>query len=227
MKKILFLEIPLALLMFLAIPAFGKSTPTKTAPDKVSADLVDNFRLMDHEGKSHELYRQTQAPVVVLFVAGNGCPIVRQSIATIKALRERFAEKKVVFWMLNPNSQDDQASIVDEAKEFGIDLPVLMDKTQIVARSLKVTRTAEAIAINTKDWRIFYRGAMDDRLGYGTQKVKQPKTFLADALENFLAGKKVSPNRAPVKGCAVSFTAVKPMEGKTVSYAKEVAPILQ
>ena len=229
MKKLLFFQIPLglALLMLLTIPAIGKTVSTKTAPEKVSADLVDNFRLLDHEGKSHELYRQTQAPVVVLFVAGTGCPIVRQSISTIKALRERFADRKVVFWLFNPNSQDDQSSIAEEAREFGIDLPILMDNTQMVARSLKVTRTAEAIAINTKDWKIFYRGAMDDRLGYGTQKAKPPKTFLADALENFLAGKKVSPNRTPVKGCAISYVSVKPAEGKTVSYVMEVAPILQ
>ncbi|MEO6036000.1 MAG: redoxin family protein [Verrucomicrobiota bacterium] len=212
-----------AFLLALAGPAVGKSGGGETA----SANPVDNFRLLDHEGKSHELYRQTQAPVVVLVVAGNGCPIVRQSIETLKTLRDRFAEQKVVFWLLNPNAQDDQASVAEETKEFGIDLPVLMDKSQMVARSLKVTRTAEAIAINTKDWKIVYRGAIDDRLGYGTQKVKQPKPFLANAIEKFLAGKPISPVSAPVKGCAISFASVKPLEGKTISYAKEVAPILQ
>lgn len=225
MKKILFFQfiIALALLMASTGSALGKSGKTERAV----ADVVENFRLLDHEGKSHELYRQTQAPAVVLVVAGNGCPIVRQSVGTLKALRERFADKKVIFWLLDSNSQDDQASIAEEAKEFGIDLPILMDKIQIVARSLKVTRTAEAIAISTKDWKVFYRGAIDDRLGYGTQKVQPPKTYLADALENFLAGKKVSPDRTTIKGCAISFVSVKPKEGKTISYAKEVAPILQ
>ncbi len=204
----------------------GKES-SKSKSGTTASDIVANFRLLDHEGKSHELYRQTQAPVVVLVVVGNGCPIVRQSLATVKALRDRFAEKKVLFWLINPNSHDDQASIVEEAKEFGIDLPVLMDQAQLVARSLNTTRTAEAIAINTKDWKIFYRGAIDDRLGYGTQKVKPPKSFLADALDNFLAGKKISPSRTPVKGCAITFVSVMPKAGQTISYAEAVAPILQ
>ncbi|MBI3853504.1 MAG: redoxin domain-containing protein [Verrucomicrobia bacterium] len=227
-KKILFRNTTMGfvLLALLTFPVTARNDSAKEKPEK-AAGTVENFRLLDHQGKSHELYRQTQAPVVVLVVAGNGCPIVRQSIATIKALRDRFADKKVVFWLLDPNSQDDQASSVEEAKEFSIDLPILMDKNQLVARSLTANRTAEAIAISTKDWKIFYRGAIDDRLGYGTQKVKPPKTYLANALENFLAGKKVSPSTTPVKGCAVSFVTITPKEGKTVSYAKEVAPILQ
>lgn len=217
----------LVLFAFLAIPVSAKTAVVKGNPEKTSSDNVDNFRLLDHEGKSHELYRQTQTPVVVLIVGGNGCPIVRQSVSTVKALREKFADKKVVFWLLNANSQDDAASILEEAREFKMDLPVLKDTFQLVARSLAVTRTAEAIAISTKDWKIFYRGAIDDRLGYGTQKVKQPKTFLADAVENFLAGKKVSPDRTSVKGCAISFATIKPNEAKTISYINEVAPILQ
>lgn len=229
MKKKLFLIIPLglSLLIGLTVPVFGKTSPARSAAEKVSSEPVDNFRLLDHEGRSHELYRQSQAPIVVLFVTGNGCPIVRQSITTLKALRERLADQRVVFWMLNANPQDDQASIAEEAKEFGVDFPVLMDKTQIVARSLKATRTAEVIVINTKDWKIIYRGAVDDRLGYGTQKVKPTKSYLADALDNFLAGKKVSPDRVSFKGCAISFVSIKPKEGKTISYAREVAPILQ
>ena len=211
----------------LAFAVSAKTDSAKDKPEKSSSDVVDNFRLLDHEGKSHELYRQTQAPFVVLIVGGNGCPIVRQSIGTIKALQERYAEQKPVFWFINANPQDDQASIAEEAKEFGITIPVLMDGSQLVARSLKITRTAEVIAISTKDWKVFYRGAIDDRLGYGTQKTKTTKNFLADALENFLAGKKISPITMPVKGCAISFVSLSPKEGKTVSYANEVAPLLQ
>ncbi len=211
----------------LGLAVSEKSGLAKSKSEKSPSDVVDNFRLLDHQGKSHELYRQAQAPVVVLIVGGNGCPIVRQSIGTIKALRDRFAEQKFVFWFLNANSQDDQVSIAAEAKEFGIEFPILMDAAQLVARSLKITRTAEAIAISTKDWKIFYRGAIDDRLGYATQKVKTTQPFLVDALENFLAGKKISPAATKVKGCAISFAAIVPADGKTISYTKEIAPILQ
>ena len=150
----------LAVLALVSACVEGRTETGKNDPENPTGAVAD-FRLLDHKGKAHELYRQTQAPVVVLVVVGNGCPIVRQSIATLKALRNRFAGKQVVFWLLNPNSQDDQASIAEEAREFGIDLPVLLDKDQRVARSLNARRTAEAIVLNTKDWKIVYRGAID------------------------------------------------------------------
>lgn len=172
---------------------------------KAAAPKVENFRLLDHEGRSHELYREGEARAIVLFIGGNGCPIVRQSISTLKTLRERFGSQKVVFKMINANPQDDRASIAEEAKEFAIDFPILKDTTQLVCRSLGVTRTAEAIAIDTKTWTIFYRGAIDNRLDYGTQKARATKNYLVDALTKFLAGEKVSPSQTKVKGCAISF----------------------
>ena len=43
--------------------------------------VVDNFRLLDQNGKSHELYYSSDMKAVVLMVHGNGCPIVRQAAA--------------------------------------------------------------------------------------------------------------------------------------------------
>ena len=41
-------------------------------------DRVENFKLLDHQGKSQELYYNSDATVIVLMVQGNGCPIVRK-----------------------------------------------------------------------------------------------------------------------------------------------------
>ncbi len=44
-------------------------------------ERVDNFRLLDQNGASHELYYLSDAKAVVLMVHGNGCPIVRNTAA--------------------------------------------------------------------------------------------------------------------------------------------------
>jgi len=137
----------------------------------------------------------------VLVTTGNGCPIARESVPKLKALRKKFSGKKVVFWMLDANPQDDRASVVAEANEFNVDFPILLDEAQLVARSLGVKRTAEAICINPKDWTVFYRGAIDDQLNIGAKKVAPTENYLEDALAKFLAGEEIATKRTQVAGC--------------------------
>jgi peroxiredoxin len=170
-----------------------------------AANKVPDFYLSDHQGKSYGLYRQEKAKAIVLIFTSTGCPIVQKSIPQIKALRDQFEAKGVVFWLVDSNTEDDAASVRDEARDFEIDLPILLDRTQTVARSLDAKRTAEAICIKPGSWTIFYRGAIDDHLEYGTEKARTNHPYLENALSNFLAGKKVSPSRTEVKGCRIQF----------------------
>src|SRR5688572_4478441 len=89
---------------------------------------ISNFSLLDYRGKFHEL-RRTDATVVVLFWTGNGCPVARQSISKIRALRSKFASQGVAFAMVNSNPADDRKSIAEEAEEFNVgSVPILMDE---------------------------------------------------------------------------------------------------
>jgi len=166
---------------------------------------VDNFLLLDHEGKTRELYRQTSARAVVLIFTTVGCPIIEKSTPAIKALRDEFASRGIVFWLVDSNTDDDAKTVTEETRSFAIDLPVLLDHNQSVARSLGATRTAEAFCIEPKSWTLFYRGAIDDRIGYGTEKQHAGQAYLENALNNFLAGKKIKPARTEVKGCLIHF----------------------
>jgi len=211
------------------LPAFASAAdaPAEREPRPARAQEVINFSLLDYNGRYHEL-RRTDAKVVVLFIAGNGCPIVRQSINKLRSLRGKFAKEGVVFWMLNANQQDDRESVAEEARSFNVgSIPVLMDEHQFVARSLGVTRTAEAIAISTKDWTIIYRGAIDDQLTEGAKKPQATEKFLEKALTEFLAGQPVTLAKTPVKGCLIKFDDVAKSDDPPVSYEKVIAPMLQ
>jgi peroxiredoxin len=186
-----------------------------------------NFSLLDYHGKYFELKR-ADAKVVVLFFTGNGCPIARQSISKLRALRRKFADKGVAVWMINSNSQDDRESIAAEANEFNIgSLPVLTDDLQGVARHLGVKRTGETFAISTKDWTVFYRGAIDDQLVEGAQKPKPAEKYVENAIEQFLTGSAVSIPKTTAKGCLIHFEIDPLKETEPVSYAKQIAPLLE
>src|SRR5262249_8961050 len=182
---------------------------------------------LDYRGKYYELHR-TQARAVVLFFTGNGCPIARQSIPKLRELRRKFADQGVVVWMVNAYSQDDRESIAKEVKKFPVgSLPVLMDQRQALALSFGVQRTAETIAIDTSNWSVFYRGAMDDQLSEGAAKPAATEKFLENALRQHLAGEPVLTAKTSVKGCLIAFEKISSAPEEAVSYAKQVAPILQ
>ena len=188
---------------------------------------VPNFALLDHKGNYHELHR-TQARAIVLFFTGNGCPIARQSIPKLRELRRKFADQGVAVWMVNSYSQDDRESVRKEAGKFPVgSVPVLMDQHQALALSFGVQRTAETIAIDTSDWSVFYRGAIDDQLTEGAVKPGAAEKFLENALRQRLAGEPVLRAKTSVKGCLISFEKVSTAPEGEVSYAKQVAPILQ
>ena len=187
---------------------------------------IEDFHLLDQEGRSHFLHRQTKGKAVVLIATANGCPVMKEAASRIKALNDRFASQGVTFWMVDSNPQDDRASIGKEAKSLGIDLPILSDSIQLVASEVGFAQTCEAVCINTADWTVVYHGAIDDQLGDAT-KSKPSKNYLASALTSFLAGKKASPNRTVAKGTAISFAQMADASKKTISYVNDVAPILQ
>jgi peroxiredoxin len=187
---------------------------------------VLNFALLDHHGKLHEL-RRTEGRVVVLFFTANGCPVARQSAPKLTDLNARYADRGVTFHLVNANPADNRKSISKEAADLKLGrLCVLKDDTQGVARHLGVQRTCEAIAISTKDWTIFYRGAIDDQLVEGAQKPEPTARYLEAALDEFLGGKPISKPKTVPRGCVITFDGGDGPDGAAVSYAKQVAPIL-
>lgn len=187
---------------------------------------VMNFALLDYNGRLHEL-RRADARAVVLYFTMNGCPIARQSYAKLRSLRKKFSETGVVVWLVNVSDSENRSELEKEARDFGAgSLPMLSDEAQGVAQMLGVPRTAEAVAISTKDWKIFYRGAVDDQLTEGAKKPAPTAQYLQRALEEFLADKPVSETTSVVHGCRIHVDAAKDSTNAPLSYAQDIAPLL-
>lgn len=174
------------------------------APALAAPQRVENFGLLDQNGAFHELYRESQRPAIVLFVQGNGCPIVRKNLPMLQAVRRKFAPLGVEFWMINSSPQDDLDEIAAEAKEWGIDFPILKDDARLVAHALDLERTAEALVIDPKTWQIVYRGPLDDRLGYETERPVKER-YLEDALTHFMAGEPIETRERMPQGCLIRW----------------------
>ena len=184
---------------------------------------VDNFMLADTDYMGHELYR-SDAKLIVIVTQANGCPIVRSMAPALKALKAKYEGQGVEFLMLNSAIQDSRDAIAAEAKDYGFDVPVLMDSNQLVGEQLGVTRTGEFFVVDPKTWQVIYRGPLDDRQTYGSQKAEAGHAYAADAIEAGLAGRKVLATNLQSPGCLVDFPNRKVA---AISYTKAVAPILE
>jgi thiol-disulfide isomerase/thioredoxin/mono/diheme cytochrome c family protein len=190
-------------------------------------ERVDNFRLLDQRGDSHELYYYNDMKAVVVMVQGNGCPIVRNAMPRFKELRDQYADQGVQFFMLNSNLQDNRQTIAREAEEFGYDIPILIDDTQIIGESLDLIRTGEVFVLDPKTWSVAYYGAMDDRLTYENQKKEATEHYLKDAIESLVAGKPVEVAHKDALGCLINFPEKqRRAQHANISYSKEIAPML-
>ena len=225
-----------------AVAVMGMGFARITTPDtqplgfstSVAADApwtgpteIDDFRLTDQNLRTHHLFQLADASAIVIVTQQNGCPICRNTSASLKALQTAFAGKGVEFMMLNSNPQDTREEIVAEAKTYGFDLPILMDTNQLVGEQLGVTRTADVIIIEPKTWKIVYRGPFDDRVTYERQKAKAEHTWAMDALNQLVSHQKVTVAWRKPEGCLVNIAKAGAAPVTTISYAHDVAPIFQ
>ncbi len=192
-------------------------------------DRVDNFRLFDHTGASHELYYFNDAKAIAFLVQGNGCPIVRNAAPRFKELRDEFADQGVEFLMLNSNLQDTRATIAKEAAKYGYDMPILDDETQLIGEGLGLVRTGVVFVVDPQTWTVSYAGAIDDRLTYENQKKEASNHYLRDALASMVADKPIEVASTKGIGCLINFPEQQAMakaKHADISYSEDIAPIL-
>jgi hypothetical protein len=177
-------------------------------PAAATAQRVDNFVLLDHQGQAQELYYQSDASAVVLIVQSNECEAIDAKLAQYKALADDYAERGVQLWMINSTGDQGRDAIADEATRLGLDIPILHDSAQIIGRSLQLQQTAEVLVIDPASWQLIYRGPVD--------------AGAREAIDGLVNGTPVAYREVAANGCLVSYP-----EAEEISYTETIAPILK
>lgn len=168
-----------------------------------------DFRLTDQLGVSHDLAYQEEQAAVVLFFVDNDMLANRALMKNANALRAEFAPKRVVFWLINANPEQDRESVAQAAASGGAEMPVLQDIAPLLAMDLRVGRNGTAVGLNPITKEQFYHGPA---LAGGTFR---------RALENFLASKPIGVRFLAHNGPPIS----KPKLGPQ-TYTNDIANIL-
>lgn len=165
-----------------------------------------DFHLPGTDGKTYSLKDFADAEALVVFFTCNHCPYVIGSDEVTRKTAMKFQGKGVKFVGINSNSirtkpEDSFEHMVERMKQQKFPWVYLHDKTQEVAKKYGALRTPHFYVFD-KQRKLIYcgRGVDSPR---DTSKMKQ--NDLEKALEEHLAGKKISiPLTNPI-GCNVKW----------------------
>ena len=165
------------------------------------ADLsrAENFVLLDHQGKAHELYYQRDAAAVVIVAHDNSCADAAASADAAEQLLQAHPDARV--YLLN--AVDDRPAMAAFAASNGLTVPMLHDSAGIITPSLAMTRSGEAVVLDTQSWAVTYQGPVA-----GAVIGEQPAS---------------ASSAAATAGCELAL----PRSAEVPDYASDIAPILE
>lgn len=200
-----------ALMTALSAPLVSQTALAQSAQTSSSeiSMRVGDFSLLDQQGYFHHMSWYDNHKAIVLLVQANGSAAFNDALPEFQALHASHQDN-FQFFMLNPLGQSRQ-SVIDAVGTAANDIPVLIDDAQLIAESMDVKSAGEALVYDPRSFTLVYRGAVS-----GLEK----------ALADINAGQSVATPVVAMTGEAITYAARDRNMARTVSYEKEVAPIL-
>ncbi len=205
--------------------AIASSAAPATAGDGAIADPVADFLLDSADGARTSLVEEVAGrQLTVLAWTSVGCPITKLLAPRLGRLERDYRDRGVRFLGIDPNIQDSPEEVRAFAANAEIGFPILLDPQQVVTDRLGVTRTTEVFVLDG-DFRVVYRGAVDDQYSVGAARPAPLNDFLVSALDAALAGETIDPERTDAPGCLVGRVNREPRDAD-ITFWRDVAPIL-
>lgn len=186
-----------------------------------AAERISDFSLVDHNGKFFQLSRQTNFDAIVM-LAHEDSRDVRRAASELADLTEQFADQNVGFYLIDSTGANDKAEMREIAEDADIELPILLDESQLVAAELGITRATDVVILDPEAKEIVFRGALNDRWAEDSRARRASEHYAADALTAFLAGEEITAEQLASKGDPIAFGTT-----ESISYANDIAPILK
>ncbi|MCX6199104.1 MAG: thioredoxin family protein [Bacteroidetes bacterium] len=180
-----------------------------TSAAETEKRIVKDFSLQNVDGKiiSTKDYKDAKG-FVVIFTCIH-CPFAKLYHERLNQLHAKYSKLHIPLLLINSSdtimfANESLANMAKVAKEMKYSFPYLFDPSQTVAKDFKAEKTPHAFVIwkENKQWIIKYSGAIDDN-GAHPELVKS--TYIANALDELLAGKPVTVSCGYSIGCAIHY----------------------
>ena len=199
-----------------------------------ATERVDNFALLDHEGIYHQLRKYGDSKAVVIISTATTCLENIEKLPKYRLLRTTWENQGISFLAINSSVDDDLTDIRLMDSLHNVDLPILLDDSQLVAESLGLSKAGEIIVLEPNRFLVLYRGGLDidvRRARPDRGITAQPGTTdLAKTLAAAVTDELDSFDETVVTesiGCELDFPARDQHVSNVPDYATDVAPILE
>jgi glutathione peroxidase-family protein len=167
---------------------------------------LGDIKMADISGKDVSLNDAKGKNGLLVIFSCNTCPWVIAWEDRYVELAETYKDKGVGIVAINSNEKqfetvDSMKEMQAHAKEQGYNFYYTMDNGSKLASEFGATRTPHIYLFDKKD-KLVYRGAIDDN---ARKPDKVENTYLADAIDNMLAGSAIDPAATKALGCAIKF----------------------
>ncbi len=170
-------------------------------------DVATDFSLKDVDGSMVSLSDYPDAKGFIVIFTCNTCPYAVASEQRIVDLDQEFKDKGYPVIAINPNNPEVQPDDTYElmqakAKSAGFTFPYLYDESQTVYAKYGATKTPHVYLLHKEGGNpvVKYIGAIDDNVRNADAVTDR---FLANAVNELLAGKEVSVKETKAIGCSV------------------------
>lgn len=177
----------------------------------IVGNKAPDFALADSNGHKHSL-SSLQGKYVVLEWINYDCPFVQKHYGTgnMQELQKAYTGKGVVWLAINSSAPGKQghyapAEIESSSKQHHAAFSAyLLDSDGTVGRAYGAKTTPHMFVIDPAGT-LLYAGGIDDKPSTDAADVQTAKNFVRLALDEALAGKRVSVTSSQPYGCSVKY----------------------
>lgn len=156
----------------------------------------------DIVGQTHAIPAKEKA-TLLLFV-GVDCPIANRMAPEISRILKDYKPRGVAGILVYPDGSLSRQDVAGHLKSFSLQAAAVIDKKLALVKATRASVTPQAVVLDAKGF-VRYSGRINDLYEeHGKIKPRATRNDLRVALDELLAGKKVSHPTTQLVGCFIA-----------------------
>lgn len=217
-RAALFPTLTASLLLALSMASLAESGPITPPTDRLPAiwlgpqsldpvqagigRQVPDLAVRAIDGSSHSLYLASGRRGTIVVVRDPECPVSRSYGPRISSMAKHYTEAGFGFVFIYPSETLNGEQRRRDHETLGVQ-GIFVDKgSYAVADALGVKSTGDVFVLDS-EFRIRYRGAVDDQYGLGYTRDIPTRHYLRNALDALKDGRKISTPATAAPGCHI------------------------
>ena len=208
-----------------APPPVRQSPRVLNARDHGVGQMVPDLSFKDHRGTSHKLSSFSKRRAVVIAMTSTSCPLSKQYLPTLSKLAAAYSQRGITWVLVNPITTDKPADIKTAAATVEGNALYVQDSDGALAKAVGALTTTDVVVLDAARTVIFH-GAIDDQYGLGYALDAPKHSYLAAAVDAFLANKQPGVAATDAPGCTLGL--LEPGSATvTATYHNRISRIVQ